>query len=54
MDLILFQKSEIEKVNLKKGELEELEDRRHIILNSDKLHKSYTQILYNLKGDGGP
>lgn len=53
MDLILFQKSEIEKVNLKKGELEELEDRRHIILNSDKLHKSYTQILYNLKGDGG-
>lgn len=53
MDLILFQKSEIEKVNLKPGELEELEDRRHIILNSDKLHKSYTKILYNLKGDGG-
>lgn len=53
LDLILFQKNEIEKVKLKEGELEELEERRHLILNSDKLHKSYNQILYLLKGDGG-
>ncbi len=53
LDLILFQKNEIEKANLKKGELEELEERRHLILNSDKLHKTYGQILHDLNCDGG-
>ena len=53
LDLILFQKNEIEKANLKKGELEELEERRHLILNSDKLHKTYGQILHGLNCDGG-
>lgn len=53
LDLILFQKNEIEKANLKKGELDELEDRRHLILNSDKLHKTYSQILHGLNCDGG-
>ncbi len=53
LDLILFQKNEIEKANLKKGELEELEERRHLILNSDKLHKTYGQILHDLNCEGG-
>ena len=53
LDLIIFQKNEIEKANLKKGELEELEERRHLILNSDKLHKTYGQILHDLNCDGG-
>ena len=53
LDLILFQKNEIEKANLKKGELDELEDRRNLILNSDKLHKTYSQILHGLNCDGG-
>lgn len=53
LDLIIFQKNEIEKINLKVGEFDELEERRHLILNSDKLHKSYNQIMYHLKGEGG-
>lgn len=53
MDLMLFQKNEIEKVQLKLGELEELEERRNLILNSDKLHKTYSQILQSLTSDGG-
>lgn len=53
LDLIIFQKNEIEKINLKVGEFDELEERRHLILNSDKLHKSYNQIMYYLKGEGG-
>lgn len=53
LDLIIFQKNEIEKINLKVGEFDELEERRHLILNSDKLHKSYNQIMHHLKGEGG-
>ncbi|MGL4374590.1 MAG: DNA repair protein RecN [Turicibacter sp.] len=53
IDLILFQRDEIEKHNLRLGELEELEERRQLILNADKLHKKYSLILYHLNGDGG-
>ncbi|HAX73065.1 MAG TPA: DNA repair protein RecN [Firmicutes bacterium] len=53
IDLILFQREEIEKAHLKIGEYEQLEERRQIILNSDKLHKTYTQVIHALNGDGG-
>lgn len=53
MDLMIFQKNEIEKAQLKSGEFEELEERRNLILNSDKLHKTYSQILQSLTSDGG-
>jgi len=53
LDLMIFQKNELEKANLKVGELEELEKRRHIMVNADKLHQTYTQILTSINCDGG-
>ncbi|MCL1951123.1 MAG: DNA repair protein RecN [Turicibacter sp.] len=53
LDLIQFQKNELEKANLKIGELDELEKRRSVISNSDKLHSSLTSILQLVNDEGG-
>lgn len=53
LDLLIFQKNEIEKISLRKGEIEELEERRQIIANADKLHTSFNYILEVVNGDGG-
>ena len=53
LDLLAFQKNELEKANLKPGELEELEERRSVISNADKLHKSFSTILREINDDGG-
>ena len=53
LDLLSFQKNELEKAGLKKGEMEELEERRSIISNADKLHSSFSAILHSLNEDGG-
>ena len=53
LDLILFHKEEIEKLDLKIGELEELEERRRLIANSDKLHTAYSRMIHLIKADGG-
>lgn len=52
-DLMLFQKEEIEKAKLKAGELEDLEARRQVVANVDKLHLSYNHILDHINCDGG-
>jgi len=53
IDLLAFQKNELEKANLKPGEMEELEERRAIISNADKLHSSFSTILQQVNDDGG-
>ena len=53
LDLIQFQKNEIERAKLKTGEIEELEERRQVIANADKLHQAYSKILNTINGDGG-
>ncbi len=53
VDLLSFQKNEIEKYKLRQGEEDELEERRSLILNSDRLHQSYAKIKHHLNGEGG-
>jgi len=53
LDLMHFQKSELETAALKKGEFEALEERRKLIINADKLYHCYTNILNQIKCEGG-
>lgn len=48
IDLLKYQIDEIEKAKLKKGEEEELNERRNLILNSEKIVKSLSNTYYNL------
>lgn len=53
LDLLKFQIDEIESAKLKVGEDEELKNRRHLLVNAEKLLKGVTGIYNNLfKGTG--
>ena len=50
LDLLQYQYKEIKAANLKEGENEELEDKRKIIINSDKVAQSLNCVSNNLGG----
>ncbi|HYE84186.1 MAG TPA: DNA repair protein RecN [Clostridia bacterium] len=54
LDLLKFQMEEIKNAKLKLNEDEELKNRRHLLINAEKLLKGITHVYTNLfKGDGG-
>lgn len=51
-DLLKFQINEIEEANFKPGEVEALEERRNILLNSEKISNALNFAYNNLNGEG--
>lgn len=54
LDLLKFQVDEIRNAKLRGNEDEELKNRRHLLINSEKLLKGITHVYHSLfKGEGG-